>query len=178
MRMCRFLCVILLFSSSLSSAAEVYRGVDEDGNPVFSDRPLPGADKLKLTPAPSLPALPLPPVTEPPQASPAEKAQAKPYTALSVSQPLNDSVVRNNAGNVMVQASLKPALQTAFGHVMEVVVDGRAYGKPVASTNMELKNLNRGSHTVQVKVLEGVSGRVLRSSPPVVFHLKRFSSRF
>lgn len=56
---------------------------------------------------------------------------------------------------------------------MTLSLDGRATAQMVGVEHL-LKNVNRGTHTVQVQVTDGEGAAVIRSDP-VVFHLRQSS---
>ena len=52
----RLLLVLGLLVSLAATATEIYRWIDADGNVVFSDTPIEGAEKIEIAPLPTLPA--------------------------------------------------------------------------------------------------------------------------
>ena len=170
---------LLLLAATCAHAVAVYRHQAGDGGTVeFSDKPRVGADKLDIrvplrkSPPPS--AAPAP-GTE--QAAPsAADVQPQPYQALEISTPRNDDTVRDNAGNVGVELRLIPPLQPQFGHSLVLLMDGRPAEAPGLNTRFELRNVERGSHTLQAFVLDAV-GKTLFASAKSTFHLHRASVR-
>lgn len=170
--------VILLLAASLpaAQATEAWRSVDRDGNVEYSDTPRPGAVRIELpTPqAPAPPTLSPPsPVVEP--ASEVTSAAAVPYRAITITDPAEDDTVRDNGGNLIVSVKLEPPLQTAFGHRLQLLLDGEVHAT-IEGSNFALSELDRGSHVLQAEAL-GQDGEVLATSPPVRFHLHRTNVR-
>ena len=99
-------------------------------------------------------------------------AYAGSYTGFSVTSPTDDQGVRANDGNVTVQLSLQPALQS--GHMIVLNVDGED-GKSSNATSgltMELKNMSRGLHTIIATVVDKDGNDLIRTEP-VSFHVLR-----
>ena len=95
--------------------------------------------------------------------------------SITIASPLSDAAVRANAGNVMVQVETSQPL--ASGDAYEVVVDGVALQQRFEKEHIPLTNLERGTHTVEVRVV-GPRGNVLSDEASVTFHLQRYSRLF
>lgn len=167
----RLLLLLLLLGPAGPGLAAVYKWVDEQGNVVYSDQPRPGAEQVKVPPVSTYPAPPLPPRTA---GADAPKAPAPAYTQVSIVQPSHDSTVRNNAGVVVISALLEPPLRSDLGHQIVLSMDGEPVGEPGPTTAIQLSNVDRGTHTLQVSVVDD-AGEVLASSEPSTFHMRRVS---
>jgi hypothetical protein len=177
------------------AGSPIYRTVDADGNVIFSDvPPAPGryTESLELsTPNTfSSPVTagtgPVPAGTGPAPAGDAVRlevwladgegardpdAAARGYQLLRITAPPDDAGLRDNAGNVTVLGELHPALLP--GHAVQLYLDG-ALQQSAAQPQFQLLNVDRGTHTLQLRVVDA-SGTVLISSAPSVFHLQRRS---
>jgi len=167
----RLLLLLLMLGPAGHGLAAVYKWVDEQGNVIYSDQPRPGAEQLKVPPVPTYSAPPLPPRSS---GAGAPKAEAPAYTHVSIVQPSHDSTVRNNAGVVVISALLEPPLRTDLGHKIVLSMDGTPIGEPGPSTAIQLSNVDRGTHTLQVSVVDD-AGKVLVTSDPSTFHMRRVS---
>jgi hypothetical protein len=154
-------------------AATIYRTVDAEGQPVFSDTPPPPGRPVEIIvveEAASFDADPLPAPASDWAGIDSTAAPAAPgYDAVAVQWPGNDEAVRENSGNITVVALVDPALRP--GHSLVLLMDDR----PVASSidgRFALTEVDRGTHTLAVQVVDG-AGAVLASSEPSVFHLLR-----
>lgn len=159
---------LLLFCFVLSAQAEVYRWVDSNGTVIYSDQPHTGAETIELDTSPSYS-----PVAIPEQATPIEEVAAPSYK-ISIVSPVNDEAVRNNAGIVNINASVNPQLESNRNDLFTVKLDGQVLGEPSSSPNFVLTNIERGTHTVQVAIVD-TNGKQLTSSEVITFHLKRHS---
>ena len=75
---------------------------------------------------------------------------------------------------VTVKLALTPALQP--GHKIELLFDGEAVDQSTGNANFILRDLERGSHSIQARVLDN-SGRAIGSSNTVNIHVKRNITR-
>ena len=166
--------IVLVAAGPWAGAVEIYRHQGGDGRAVeFSDKPRVGAEKVEIK-VPLRPA-PLPAAAAPATAGAAPAsadAQPQPYRSLQITQPLNDDALRDNEGNVGVALQLVPPLQPQFGHSLVLLMDGRPVEAPGLKTSFELRNVDRGSHTLQAFVLDAV-GKTVFQSGTTTFHLQR-----
>ena len=164
------LLIIPLFLGALVTDAfsGVYKQTNPDGSVTFSDVPAEkDAKPIKLPPAStySPPALPRSESTTRPTPATTEVN----YESVSITSPSNDTAVRNNAGNLTVNFSVKPSLQP--GHSYVLLMDGKNVGEGTAGS-VQLTNIDRGSHTFTVQVV-GANKEMIIQSSAVVVHLQR-----
>lgn len=154
----------------------IYRSVDANGNPVFTDMPPrqgESAEEIKIT------------VTSGNSYS-ASNART-PYTgnttsaeaptnstlySLDIISPANDETIRDNAGSVTISAATTPALRR--GHSLRLVMDGTLTDLPADGTVFDLSNVDRGTHSIAIAVVDR-AGNVLSQGEPSTFHLQRVS---
>ncbi len=173
-----------LAAPDASAATKIYRTVDEDGNVVFTDVPPREAGQEDAVDVETPNSFTPPPVESnrktvaewlgnDGESAPedGEEAAATSYRSLQVASPANDEGIRENAGNVTVTAAIEPEL--ADGHVMQVYLDGTLLQSGHA-TSFQLTSLDRGTHNLQLRVVDA-SGNTLITSKPTVFHLQRRS---
>jgi hypothetical protein len=163
---------LILGTLAAEVAAELYKSVDEHGNVTYTDK---SSDKAKPVEPPGLTTYK--PATQHTQPSGAEakpapgKKTVTSYNALNVSSPNNNDTVRDNSGTVVVKVDLSPALDVQAGHKLVALLDGKSVTSTQAG-DITLQNVDRGSHTVAVRVVDG-SGRTLKESRAITFHLQR-----
>jgi len=171
-------CAATLFPGSPEAATTVYRSVDADGNVTFTDQPpTPGeeAEAVEIREPASFSA-PAPVATDEEtwsaEGEAGEDFDQAPfvYTGLAIVAPAADEGVRENAGNVTVIAAVEPELQP--GHEIEVLLDGEAIAG-AAGTSVVLTDIERGSHTLEARIVDE-SGAILISSAPSTFHMLRY----
>lgn len=175
--------IIILLSGLLLSAsvqAALYKWVDENGEVVYSDEPPhEGAKPLDAPPIVTTPPIKVKP--KPAAAKKEPDAENKPapinYREFRITAPGNDEAVRNNPGNVEVSFSLEPALATKQGHHIILLVDGEATGGKIQGQSVTVPHMDRGTHTLKAEIRDE-TGKTLKSSNAVTFHLLRYSRLF
>ena len=131
-----------------SASAEVYKHTNPDGSVTFSDVPAKiDAKPIELPPSSSY----TPPPRPEPTASPKSTKTVEDYESVSITSPANDSAVRDNAGNLTIKFNVKPALKP--GHSYVLLMDGKNVGEGQTG-NIQLKNIDRGSHTFITQVVD------------------------
>ena len=168
---------IVLLAATLTWAAcpsaAVYQWVDEQGNVVYTDNPGGGAEPVELPPLSTVPA----PSFSPSLPSSEDRAEELDYSKLSILSPTQDATLRDNTGAVDVNVVLEPDLNGAVGHRFQYYLDGQAQGKTTESAWVSFTNVDRGTHNLEVAVVDS-SGRELIRSDSVRFHLHRHSINF
>ena len=157
----RIFLLIIYFSLSFPLLAEdVYRTVDEHGNVIYTDTPAQGAEKIRVDEVQTINPGDVPQFV---YTQPADAGDT--YSRLEIVSPENDSVIQGN--NVTVSVALEPPLNLRTGHYLELRLDGNeaASGSGLQFT---LSNLERGTHTLDMAVVDQ-SGNRLIISPPVSF---------
>ena len=94
------------------------------------------------------------------------------YTAAVIVSPADDMAVRSNAGSLTVVARVDPELQE--GHRLQLLLDGAPRGAPGRKPEFHLENIDRGTHSLQLQVVDDANG-VLFTGPRSTFHLLRHS---
>lgn len=163
----------LLAILSASAAGEIYRYTDADGNTVFTDRPPAGkASPVELPPANTVELrVPEPEVRA--QAAPAQKQQQAqlPYRVLRIAGLPQGEALRANSGAFTVSAQLDPPLRE--GHLLRFLLDGEPVAGASSATILELQNVSRGPHSLQLEILAGE--RVVQRSAIEQFSVQRVS---
>lgn len=178
----RFVCVITLFTSqSILQADGLYKWIDARGNTQYGDKP-PAGVKAKPIDLPKITVIenygeqwkPMnfkEQPTEPKEAIKQTQSSSSPYTKLSFLAPKANQAIRANDGDVSAMISIKPPLKK--GHKFVFSIDGKTTGKSTSRTQ-NFSDLQRGNHTIGVKVIDD-KGKTLKSSS-VGFNVLRVSS--
>lgn len=171
----RLLLLLVIICFSTTVVAQMYKWTDADGKIIYSDQPNPNGSEEKIKSPPPTTSKPPATTQRTPTTTPTKANDTRGrvrYTAFSIDQPMNDEGVRENAGNLKVNMSITPNLNTARNHKIEIFLDGKKAGE-TASLSYQFKNMDRGTHTLIAKVVDG-SGKVYKSAS-VTFHLLRVS---
>ncbi|OUS71539.1 DUF4124 domain-containing protein [Pseudoalteromonas sp. A601] len=162
------LLTIILFSFyGYSGDKKIYTWKDKNGAVVFSDTPKVGAQEVKLTS--QILAMP---TTDTSILNEAKPAAAKSFKIV-VASPAHEETVRENTGSVYVTSRISPRFENGF--TIQLFVDGVAYAEPSNTSTFALRNVDRGEHSLQVKLFDP-KGNVLSASPKSVFFMHRQSS--
>jgi hypothetical protein len=146
-------------------AAEAWRWKDDRGVVHYSDTPVAGAE-LVVLPSPPQQGTVIPGV---PQARPAPPEPFK-YTECVVLAPGNDQTFNSVTS---VTASIRIAPPLLQDHRIQVVLDNNVYAAwPARMLTFKLDNLNRGTHTLSVTVLDA-GGKSLCAGPATSFHVRQ-----
>ena len=155
------LLLVLTNTSSELSAAEgkIYRSRDADGNIIFSDKAADTADEIDVAEpltyeAPRITQKLSPPIAKDPEAFF--------YSSISIINPATEEAIRSNNGQLSVSFSIKPSLLT--GHSVQLILDGKLEQTTQSATSFELENVDRGTHTIQLNIVDDQSGVILKSS--------------
>jgi len=165
------LAMALVLASGVFADDQIYRSVDEEGRVIFSDEPAEGAKPVELPPTNTMgqpAAIPRP--------APAEGTvtQFTGYDSVAIVQPADDESIVNTGGDFSVSVQTTPALQLA--HSLRLLLDGAAYASS-ADGGFSLRNIDRGSHTLQVQVIDE-GGAVLAESITFTVYVRRPGRRF
>ena len=172
MRLITGLCILLLTSVAFSADKKVYKSQDANGNVVYSDQGPEDAEEIEVpdsvnyTTTKKTYALPSTSEPEQPELSTA-------YTEFMITSPITDTAVRSNPGDLQISFKLDPALQS--NHSIELLVDGSLTKTQKSAAPIQLSNLDRGTHSFQLQIVEDESSEVLQSSNSVSVTLLRHS---
>ena len=151
----------------------VYKRVNPDGSVDYSDQPLEDAEVMKVPKGSTFTM---------PSASSSSRARSNSsqrdvdtasYQSLSISSPSNDEAIRSNEGRVTALAKSDPTIQQ--GHSFRWTMDGRVLKQEISSPVLQMRNVDRGAHELEVAILDS-AGEVVISSEKTVFNLLRASA--
>ena len=157
---------------ALPTSAQVFTYVDPQGNRVFTDQPKPGnATRVPLVKSNRMAANPTSAAPSSAEDSPEVKAPFH-YDLVRILVPEPDATIRSNAGEIIVSVTSEPGLQR--GHRYRLLLDGQPTAEPGLSPVFPLSNIDRGSHTLSVEILDE-QGRIVERTASQPFHMQRTS---
>lgn len=171
-----FLCVLLSLSPN-ASAGKIYTWLDSDNVRHFSDIPPPESiqnDELTMPTLPTITPLVIPKKERHTPTALTDDNQS--FDSLAPQQVTlinlaNDQTIRNNQGNFTIKVEL--TRKAHIGEQLQLLLDGTNYNAPQTQTQWQLKNIDRGTHTLQIQVVK--SGKVIALSDLTTVHLHRTS---
>lgn len=156
MRIALFSLLLIFMAPAM---AQIYKYTDDNGNTVFTNQPPDGvaADTVELPPANTVNIrTPEPP---PPMENELNSSQQRqPYRSLSIGGIPDEQALRANNGTFVVNAQLDPPLQK--GHQIRFLLDGIPQAEPSSATSLQLNNVDRGTHLLEIEVLS--NGQVVQ----------------
>jgi hypothetical protein len=173
-----FFSMLFCFLSSLTNAADadmkIYRWIDEQGLTHFSDTAIPGTqevslkdynllttDKKKNTSVTNEVLL---------EDKNTDNTSIK-YKATILS-PTDDQALRSNDGAINVHVSTEPEKNNT--QTLQLYLDGKKLGSPQISPTFRALNIDRGTHQVQVMLLDE-NGKSLAKTQIVTVHVLRIT---
>lgn len=160
--------MFMLLSLAFPVMAQIYKYTDADGNTAYSNQPPDGvaAQAVELPPLNSV-------EPQPPSASPSEAlSREQPHSAYEVLELTNlptTEALRANNGTFTVSVMIKPRLQAP--HLLRLLLDDRPYGQSSNVPILQLVNIDRGTHSLAVQVIDGEN--IVQQSPSVTFTVQR-----
>ncbi|VAW51415.1 hypothetical protein MNBD_GAMMA06-673 [hydrothermal vent metagenome] len=154
--------LLALVSVNIANAA-LYKGLDSEGNVIYSDKSFDDAEKFTPPPISVMDA----PKTNAEKKMAEEKPKEFKYMAFDIVSPEANATIRNS--DVSVSLSLKPRLDTEKNHSIWMLVDGKAVVENTQSFSLQLGRLNRGAHKLQAQVRDGKGKIIVRTRTTVIF---------
>lgn len=157
--------LLFILVGSFSVCAELYRGLDAEGNVVYSDTPFEDAEAF--TPPP-ISVMDKPKAKTEESAGEGEKSEEFKYISFDITSPTNNQTIRNEP-ELAVNLSLKPGLNTEENHSIWLLLDDKPVIKKSQSLTLQLGRIDRGAHKLQAQVRTNDGKIVLRTRTTVVF---------
>jgi len=176
----RRLLILLLLVGSGYATAGVYRWIDDSGNVHFSDKPRVGAEQIKLRET----SVYTPPANADPAQADSQAGEkvevdvapsstvVQDYEVIAIASPENNQVTRSNEGTLDISVELRPGLQP--GHKIRIYLNGTQAAQDLDTTQITLQNMDRGTHSLEVSVIDEKE-RELKRSDAVSFHMLRLA---
>jgi hypothetical protein len=162
---------LVLVCAAQVGVAQVYKHVDENGNITFTDKPPADAELIEIRSPNSISA----PVAIEYHQEAAPKAEVAEGYTVKITAPANETIIARGPGNFSVSASVTPGLQAESR--LQLLIDGAARGEPQSGTSWALTNVFRGTHALEIAVVNA-KGKQLAKSAPITVYVFRPSSNF
>jgi hypothetical protein len=166
------ICLCSIFSSMATATTKIYYWVDEDGKRHYSDTAELGTTEINVVNKNIITSDNVQPATKPKNTAVVKEEPAIIYQA-DITSPENDSPLRSNDGSINIQVKITPEKKST--QKLQLFLDGKALGNPQISSTIRAANIDRGTHQIQVQLLDE-SGKVLARTQIVTLHLQRISS--
>jgi len=153
---------------AFSANAVLYKGLDAEGNMVYSDKPF---DNSKQFTPPSLTIMDAPKTQPKKEVRKEPEEKAFKYTRLSIVSPKNNEVVWNRP-QLTVSMKVSPALNVAEGHTTWLLMDGKPLMKKSRKLSFQINRADRGEHKLQAQIRDN-KGKIIKRSKTVNAVIKR-----
>lgn len=158
---------ILITFFTITANAGLYKGLDEDGNVTYSDKPF--ENSQKFTP-PAITVVDAPKVAQKKEAVTEEEPTETKYTKFNIAAPKHNQTIWN-APDLTVALQLTPPLDTAAGHTTWLMMDGKPLVKKSRSLLLQIGRADRGEHTLQGQV-RNEKGKIIKRTKSITVHIK------
>lgn len=160
-----------------SAQAQVYKKVLEDGTVVYTDKKQAGAEEIQVESVvsefePVKRADDTDAIASETEVASSANENGPVQANIEIISPANEATIRSNEGNVTVTwaaqtRNVKGPLNYKLSMDNQIAYEGKGSG-------VTLGGLNRGEHTLVVRVFDDL-GTLLATSEPVVFYLHQAS---
>ena len=162
--------LLSIFGLGLAQA-EIIKTIDENGRVTYTDNP--AAKKSGRAEKVELPTINTqPPIKNTAGAPRRDNDQAAPTYVVLITAPVDQSQIPMGQHQIPVNLKLTPPLSA--NHRVQLYLDGQPSGAPSHGTQLLLKNINRGEHTLTAAVIDQ-KGKELKRSPSVLLYIQRRS---
>ncbi|WP_115720354.1 DUF4124 domain-containing protein [Gallaecimonas mangrovi] len=163
--------LLLLVTTFMTTAAEpskVYTWTDEKGVVHYSDQPHKGAKETVVAPTQqyTMPAVD----TSILKATP--KPQAAPAWQVNILTPAHEETLRDNDGLLTISVQVQPDMQP--GQRLQLFIDGKPFGPARVISRFEVKDVDRGEHSIMVQLI-GRDNKIVAQSQPHTIYMHRAS---
>ena len=170
----QFFLTLLIFLTTISAQAALYKYTDENGEVVYSEEPPYAGAKEFIPPQLQItPAIKIKPKAKPKLDESVEDESTK-YTSFQITSPKNGATFQNNAGNIGIALGINPELDVKAGHYINIFLDDVAIIKNSTNLSAALKHINRGTHNIKAE-LRDKSGKLILFSNNVIIYVHRHS---
>lgn len=164
-------CLFALANPAQGSTRDLWVWKDANGVTHYSDRPVPGAQKMTITGSTPVPASAAPAASTAtkPAGKPAEPASVQ-YSLLEIWQPESGASFFGADASVNVRMRSEP--QLAQGDRLLLYLDGKMVEGSPNAYEYDLTGIERGAHSLSALILDARGNEKIRSAPRV-FHIKQ-----
>jgi hypothetical protein len=160
--------LLVLFAGTVSAADPVYKWVDENGVVHYTDKPpSDNAKPAKLPPLHTYKSGTNPNLSKFDKGAQGGKATGA--AQIELVTPAQDETFRGGERAVPVAVVVTPQLKE--GQRLIYLLDGTPQATPTTNTSFAFTEVNRGSHTAAVTLVDE-AGNTLATSKTVTFHMK------
>lgn len=181
--MVRVIILVMLLTSWVTHAG-VYMQNNPDGTVTYSDRPTQNSVKVSIpaiintAPAAKSNIAPvnksIDGISNIPTNNNVASEALKQYTVFKITSPSDGDTLQNQA-NITIEVEIQPELMN--DDKVQVVMDGKLTGYPIASKHLTVTEVSRGQHEIYV-VIVNKDQTIVKKSNKITLYVHRASSNF
>lgn len=159
--------------------AEVFTSQAPDGTVIFTDKAHDNSQVIEIPRTQTYSPAPIVSTTKPKQipstsgiTDTTNSSQITSYSAILIKTPKQDEVIWSADGDIDVVISTTPELNINEGDTVTILVDSKPVLEGLSTQEVVLRNIERGTHTLEI-IVQNKSGQNLLTSAPTTFHIKR-----
>jgi len=153
-------------SSLAGETTQVYKSINADGSISYSDTQQAQSEILNIKPISTVPAF----VTKNKQSIRAQKQAIlvdSYYQRLEVLHPKSDTALQSGNGDIKLKIDIEPPLRPT--DQLQIKLDGAVISKQQES-ELQIQTLDRGTHSIEVKVLSAENQTLQSTSSTFTLH--------
>lgn len=156
--------------------AQIYRYVDSQGNYAYTDKPHENATQIKIKQQQSLTWRSIPTPAPSTENSTTTTVTTSTQYEFTITSPTENQYIRGivgelEQGELEVIAQLNTQLKP--GQVIQAYLDNQPHGEPQTALTFKLSGIVRGTHSLELKLIDQKSGQLLTNSNTVKFYMHR-----
>ncbi len=155
---------------AISADAGLYKGLDVEGNVVYSDKPFDDAWEINPPPLTVTPSFKVPPKETVKDAAEESDSPVTRYSKFNIVSPADNETIRN-VPNITINMQTTPRLDITNGDNIWLFFDGKPLVKNSQSLSIPIGRADRGSHMVQAQ-LRNKAGKLIKHSNMITIHVK------
>jgi len=168
--LCLSALILICSSTAALGDTKIYHWVDEQGKSHFSDTASPGTKEISVNNQNLLLNSTAPEQQRKTKNESTIENKAEISYQATITSPLDDVALRSNEGTINVQVATIP--EKKDNQKLQLFLDGKALGEAQLSPTISAQNIDRGTHQVQVHLLDE-NGKLLAKTQVVTVHLQR-----
>jgi hypothetical protein len=166
------LMLLVLLATPAFATQTVWKWVDERGVTHYSDRPVPGAERIEITSSSRADPVPVAPSSRP--APSQRRDDAFEYRNFEILKPGDQEVLINTSGVVEVVLGYEPGLRP--GHSVYLYLNGRLVEDfPPTGREYVLQEVPRGEHSLIAVIQDDATRRRIAETQPIRFVVRQHS---
>ncbi len=167
----KYFIMTILLLTSLPCIATIYMQKNADGSVTYSDVPLKDAEPVSLSSGNSVPSTNM---SKPPAKTAGAKPAEEYYKSFKIISPKDGETIQNQPA-INVKVATDPEFRA--GDTIQVFLDGQPWSDPVAGTSLDMTNVDRGTHTLYVKLL-GSNRQTLKQTETITIYVHHVNTNF